>query len=78
MGFGKNPHVAKAEAAEQKAADAQDSSAFEQAWLEAGRLWERASDREKDGKRRAEYLAKSEAARTRATEPFEGPADDAT
>lgn len=75
MSFGKNPHVAKAEAAEQKAADARDASAWEQAWLEAGRLWERASEREKDGKRRALYLEKAEASRTHATEPF-APAPD--
>lgn len=75
MSFGRNPHVAKAEAAEQKAHEAQDSSAYEQAWLEAGRLWERASDREKDSKRRADYTAKAEAARTRATEPFEPAAE---
>lgn len=71
MSFGKNPHVAKAEAAEQKAADARDASAWEQAWLEAGRLWERASDREKDSKRKALYLEKAEAARTQSTERYD-------
>ncbi len=68
MSFGKNPHVPKAEAAEQKAADAQDDSARVQAWLEAGRLWERAAEREKDSKRRALYTDKAAAART-AAEP---------
>ena len=71
MSFGRNPYVAKAEAAEQKAADATDASACEQAWLEAGRLWERASDREKDAKKRAAYAAKAETSRERATQPFE-------
>lgn len=66
MSFGTNPHVAKAEAAEQKALDAQDDSARTQAWLEAGRLWERAADREKDAKRRALYTEKSATARATA------------
>lgn len=69
MSFGRNPHVAKAEAAEQKAHDAQDSSAWEQGWLEAGRQWERAAEREKDPKRRATYMEKCEAARVHASEP---------
>ena len=63
MSFGKNPHVAKAEAAEQKAMSAQDASAREQGWLEAGRQWERAADRETDAKRRQLYTDKAEAAR---------------
>ena len=75
MSFGRNPHVAKAEAAEQKANDAQDAAAYEQAWLEAGRAWERASDREKDAKRRTDYAARAEAARVKATEPFEPPTE---
>jgi hypothetical protein len=66
MSFGKNPHVPKAEAAEQKAADAQDDSARVQAWLEAGRQWERAAEREKDAKRRATYTEKAAAARVAA------------
>ena len=69
MSFGKNPHVAKAEAAEQKAADAPDEAARVQAWLEAGRQWERAADREKDGKRRADYAARADAARAAAEAP---------
>lgn len=73
MSFGRNPHVAKAEAAEQKAADAPDAGAWEQAWLEAGRQWERAADREKEPKRRAGYTAKAEAARAQAEEPFTPP-----
>ena len=69
MSFGKNPHVPKAEAAEQKAADAPDEGARVQAWLEAGRQWERAADREKDGKRRALYNEKAAAARAAVDEP---------
>jgi len=66
MGFGTNPHVAKAETAEQKAIDAQDNGARVQGWLEAGRQWERAAAREKDGKRKALYTEKAEHARTAA------------
>lgn len=66
MGFGRNPHVAKAEAAEQKAGEAQDSSARELAWREAARQWERAASRENDAKRRQQYTDKAEAARARA------------
>ena len=51
MSFGKNPHVAKAELAEQKARDARDDIAREQAWLEAARRWDRAAERETDAKR---------------------------
>jgi len=71
MSFGRNPHVAKAEAAEQKALDARDDVAYEQAWREAGRQWERAAEREKDPKRRAQYTARCEAARTTADAPRE-------
>jgi hypothetical protein len=66
MSFGRNPHVAKAEAAEQKAVTAQDATACEHAWREAGRLWERAADRETNPKRKQEYAAKAERARTAA------------
>jgi hypothetical protein len=69
MSFGRNPHVAKAEAAEQKADSAKDAAASELAWREAGRLWERAADREPDGKRRMQYTANSERARARADQP---------
>ena len=69
MGFGRNPHVAKAEAAEQKAEIARDTTAQEQAWREAGRQWERAAARETDGKRRALYEANAEKARTTADAP---------
>ena len=69
MSFGRNPHVAKAEAAEQKALGARDAAACAQAWREAGHLWERAAERETDAKRRALYTAKAEAARTAADTP---------
>ncbi len=69
MGFGRNPHVAKAEAAEQAALIAKDASAYERAWREAGRLWERAADRETDSKRKAQYTEKAEQARATADEP---------
>jgi hypothetical protein len=68
MSFGKNPHVAKAEAAEQNAQDAKDDIAREQAWLEAARRWDRAAERETDGKRRKLYNDKAEQARVNATE----------
>ncbi len=69
MSFGRNPHVAKAEAAEQKAQTAKDASSYERAWRDAGRLWERAAERETDGKRKAQYEANAERARTTADEP---------
>ncbi|MCX5744555.1 MAG: hypothetical protein NT062_18855 [Proteobacteria bacterium] len=77
MAFGKNPHVAKAEAAEAKAQMAQDASSYALAWREAGQLWERAADRETDAKRRAIYAGNAERARATADEPppsFEQPA----
>jgi len=55
MSFSRNPHVAKAEACEQKALDASDSSARVSAYREAARLWERAAEREKPGKQRDLY-----------------------
>ncbi len=74
MGFGRNPYVAKAEAAEQKASAARDDGAREQAWREAGRQWERAADRETDDRRRQEYTGKAEAARATADgDPVEEP-----
>jgi len=69
MSFGRNPHVAKAEAAELKAQSAQDDAAYEQAWREAARLWERAADREKDGRRRALYSGNADSAREAADTP---------
>jgi hypothetical protein len=69
MSFGKNPHVAKAEAAELKARSARDDAAYEQAWRDAARQWDRAADRESDDKRRQLYAEKADAARSQADEP---------
>lgn len=66
MSFGRNPHVAKAEAAEQKADSARDETARTAAWREAAHQWDRAASRETDDKRRQSYTEKAEAARTRA------------
>jgi hypothetical protein len=77
MSFGRNPHVSKAEAAEQKATGAKDSTAREHAWREAGRLWERAADRETDAKRRQSYTANAERARASADEPAPSASDEA-
>lgn len=76
MGFGRNPHVAKAQAAEQKALAARDDAARELAWRDAARQWDRAADRETDDKRKQEYSTRAEAARTTAdnlNEPDEAP-----
>jgi hypothetical protein len=72
MSFGRNPHVSKAEAAEQKAREAQDSAAHELAWREAARQWDRAASREKSEKLKREYTDKAEVARANADAP---PAD---
>ena len=74
MSFGKNPHVAKAELAEQKARDARDDIAREQAWLEAARRWDRAAERETDAKRKQLYIDKGEQAREQVTAPVDPPA----
>ena len=66
MSFGRNPHVAKAEAEEQKAANAKDQRACELAWREGARQWDRAAERETDDKRRREYEQRAETARTNA------------
>ena len=63
MSFGRNPHIPKAQAAEQKARDAGDDDARERHWREAAHLWERAAEREMDGKRRSEYARNAERAR---------------
>lgn len=77
MSFGRNPHVAKAEAAELKAETASDAASYARAWRDAGRLWERAAERDSDAKRRALYTANAERARTKADEPHV-PASDAS
>ena len=66
MSFGKNPHVAKAEAAEQKAQVARDEAARKLAWREAARLWDRAAEREQNAARGQTYLDRAEAARAAA------------
>ena len=55
MSFGKNPHLPKAQAAEQKAADALDQRARVLAYREAAHQWDRAASRENPGKKRTEY-----------------------
>jgi hypothetical protein len=66
MSFGRNPHVAKAQAAEQKAQAARDEGARVLAWREAARLWDRAAEREAQDKKKREYEASAEAARAQA------------
>jgi hypothetical protein len=70
MSFGKNPFVPKAQAAEQKAADASDGMARAAAYRDAAHLWDRAAAKEKPGKYRAEYEANAERNRALADEPF--------
>ncbi len=72
MAFGRNPHVAKAQAAEQKARDATDDTARARSLRDAAHQWERAAEREPPGKRRLEY--EGSAARARAL--AEGGASD--
>ena len=60
MSFGRNPHLAKAQAAEQKAADAGDASSRARAYRDAAHQWERAAEREQPGKKRAEYEQNAE------------------
>ncbi|MBK8258730.1 MAG: hypothetical protein IPK82_39500 [Polyangiaceae bacterium] len=55
MSFGRNPYVSKAQAAEQKALDAQDDDTRTRAYRDAAHQWDRAAEREKPGKYRAEY-----------------------
>jgi len=74
MGFGRNPHVAKAEAAQVKAQEATDVGSEVRAYLEAAHLWDRAAAKEKDGKRRAEHEANAVAARERSEAATQKPA----
>jgi hypothetical protein len=57
MSFGKNPYVAKAQAAELKAAEAMDEASRTRAYRDAAHQWDRAAEREKPGKQRSEYEA---------------------
>jgi hypothetical protein len=68
MSFGKNPHVPKAQAAEQKAADASDHHARTLAYREAAHQWDRAASRENPGKKRSEYEANAERNRSLAND----------
>ncbi|MBI5488813.1 MAG: hypothetical protein HY905_15870 [Deltaproteobacteria bacterium] len=77
MGFGRNPHVAKAQAAQAKAQEATDVISEVRAYLEAAHLWDRAAAKEQDGKRRAEYEANAAAARERSAAASERPAASA-
>ena len=75
MSFGRNPHVARAEAAQQKADVATDDTSRDRALREAAHLWDRAAERETDARRRAQYTARAEAARAKADAE---PEDEAT
>jgi hypothetical protein len=68
MSFGRNPHVAKAEAEELKARSAKDRRACELAWREGARQWDRAAERETDDKHRQQYEERAAAARANADE----------
>ncbi len=75
MGFGgRNPMVAKAQLAEQKAGEARDDASRSSAWRDAARFWDRAAERETDGKRRDEY--ERNATRARALADGETPPGD--
>ncbi len=74
MSFGRNPHIAKARAAEQKAADARDDAARAMAYRDAAHQWDRAAEREKPGKQRDE--CEREAARNRALAEGEPTGED--
>lgn len=76
MSFGRNPHVAKAETAEQKARSARDAAARELAWRDAAHQWDRAAGREKDDKRRQLYADNAQAAREQADSPVVSQGDD--
>jgi hypothetical protein len=78
MGFGRNPHVAKAEAAQAKAPNAKDVASEARAYLEAAHLWDRAAAREKEGQWRTAYEAKAAAARERSSAATLKPAPSPT
>lgn len=60
MSFGKNPYLAKAQAAELKASEAVDDGARARLYREAAHEWERAAGRESPGKKRTEYEQNAE------------------
>lgn len=69
MGFGRNPYVPKAQAAELKAQEASDELARARHYHEAAHEWDRAASREKPGKARSEYEAHALRARELADSP---------
>lgn len=71
MGFGRNPYVSKAEAAEQKAADAPDDATRIRTYRDAAHQWDRAAERERPGKQRERY--EQNAARNRAAAEGDAP-----
>ena len=78
MSFGRNPHVAKAQAFEQKAADAPDAITRERALRDAAHQWDRAAEREKPGKLRVAYEDNATRNRALADEPGAAFTDDVT
>lgn len=71
MGFGRNPYVPKAEAAELKAQEASDELARARHYHEAAHEWDRAASREKPGKARSQYEAHAIRTRELADTPEE-------
>ena len=63
MAFGRNPHVPKAQAAEQKARDTSDDALRVRSFRDAAHQWDRAAEREQPGKRRDEYARNAARAR---------------
>lgn len=76
MAIGRNPHVPRAQASEQKAADAPDAVARVRALRDAAHQWDRAAEREKPGKVRLAYEANAERNRRLADEPGSSFTDD--
>jgi hypothetical protein len=76
MGFGRNPYVPKAQAAEQKAADAHDNLARTRAYRSAAHEWDRAAERETPGKQRDEYERNAARNRSLADGESTGDADE--
>jgi hypothetical protein len=73
MSFGRNPYLPKAQAAEQKAADASDAPTRARAYRDAAHQWDRAAEREPPGKKRTEY--EQNAARNRELADSDGDAE---
>jgi len=78
MGFGRNPYVPKAQAAEQKSRDAPDGPTRVRAYRDAAHQWDRAAERELPGKRRLEYERNAARARELADggQPADAPEPD--